>query len=121
MFVSMKSNGIQLLLLVPFLSAIQTFSQTISKTGLPVVQATCNPSCDNIGFQNGTLSAWSAYYGINNSNTSFVIGSLTGGPAGAVTQSADDPNIIPITPPNATSSYQVSLMPNTGLDTIAGA
>src|ERR1035437_3602124 len=67
-----------------------------NQQNLPVTQSTCTPFCDNIGFQNGTLSAWSSYYGINSSNTSFVISSITGGPSGTVIKSAFDPNITPV-------------------------
>src|SRR6185312_14603379 len=52
----------------------------------------CNPSCDNIDFENGTLSGWNAYYGVNSSNSSFSVTGITGGACGSVTKAALDPN-----------------------------
>ena len=58
-------------------------------------QSACDSSgCTNIGFEQGNLSGWNAYYGFNNNEngnfSSFNITNITGGPAGAVTQAADD-------------------------------
>lgn len=53
----------------------------------------CNPGCTNIDFSNGTLSGWNAFYAINNSTpTRDSITNITGGPCGAVTGAANDPN-----------------------------
>ncbi|HTA83801.1 MAG TPA: PKD domain-containing protein [Bacteroidia bacterium] len=76
-------------------------------------QSACNPACDNIGFENGNLSAWSAYYAQNTSSTTAFSNTVfTGGACGAVTRSAFDPN---------TNDYQVALMSGTGVDPVAGA
>jgi len=76
-------------------------------------QAACNPACDNIGFENGDLSAWSAYYAQNTSSvTAFSNTTFTGGACGAVTRSAYDPN---------TLDYQVAIMSGAGTDPVAGA
>lgn len=73
----------------------------------------CNPPCDNIDLENGTLSGWSAYYATNTSNSkAFSNSAPVGGACGAVTQAALDPN---------TGTYQVSIMSGPGLDPIAGA
>ncbi len=74
---------------------------------------TCNPGCDNIGFENGNLSAWSAYYAQNTSTTTtFANTTPTGGACGSVTSSALDP---------VTNTYQVSLMSGAGTDPVAGS
>lgn len=91
-------------------SAVAEYS---SRQQQPSTEGTCNPPCDNIGFENGTLSAWSAYYAENYSgNTGFSTSALTGGPCGAVTSSAFDPN---------TNTNQVTIMTGPGLDPVAGA
>ena len=59
-----------------------------SKHNTRSAMATCNPACDNIGFENGNLSAWSAYYAQNTSNNSFTSTTPTGGACGAVTKPA---------------------------------
>ncbi|HWY98630.1 MAG TPA: hypothetical protein VNY36_06070, partial [Bacteroidia bacterium] len=75
--------------------------------------AACNPACDNIGFETGDLSAWSAYYAVNTSSTTaFSTSTPTGGVCGAVQRSAYDPN---------TFTNQVSLMSGPGLDPVAGS
>ncbi|HTB06263.1 MAG TPA: PKD domain-containing protein [Bacteroidia bacterium] len=77
------------------------------------VLAACNPACDNIDFENGTLSAWSAYYEQNTSTTTaFSNTAPTGGACGAVQRSAYDAN---------TNDYQVSITAGAGLDPVAGA
>jgi len=50
----------------------------------------CDSACNNIDFENGTLSGWNAYYAYNNSSTSFSVTNITGGPAGAVAHAAND-------------------------------
>jgi hypothetical protein len=55
-------------------------------------QGACSGSCNNIGFENGTLSGWNAYYAQNNSASSFSFSANTGGPCGNVTGAANDPN-----------------------------
>lgn len=72
----------------------------------------CNPSCSNIGFQNGTLSFWDAYSAVHASTPSTLITNfVTGGPCGSVTQDAFSQN---------TNTYHVSLMNTPGTDPIAG-
>lgn len=89
-------------------STIQEYSTHSSRSPM----GTCNPACDNIGFENGSLNAWSAYYAQNTSNNSFTSTTPTGGACGAVTRSALDPN---------TNSYQVALMSGAGNDPVAGS
>jgi len=92
-------------------------SQTQAKTIAPpfTIQSGCNPACDNLGFQNGTLSAWSAYYAVNSSSaTTYNITSVTGGPAGSVT-TAGGPD------PNTGNDYQIALQTAGGVDPVAGA
>jgi len=73
----------------------------------------CNPACDNIGFENGNLSAWSAYYAQNTSSTSaFAQTTPTGGACGAVQRAALDPN---------TNTYQVAMTSGAGTDPVAGS
>ncbi len=53
----------------------------------------CNSACTNVGFEDGNLSGWYGYYGVNNSTTSTrVINGITGGALGAVQKAAHDPN-----------------------------
>ena len=58
------------------------------------VQSLCDSTgCTNIGFEQGTLNGWNAYYAYNNNqggNNFFDITHLTGGPVGAVTLAAND-------------------------------
>jgi len=78
---------------------------------IPVVG--CNPGCDNIDFENGTLSAWSAYYATNTSTTlAFSNTAPIGGACGPVTRSALDP---------VTNTNQVVLTGGAGVDPVAGA
>ncbi len=75
-------------------------------------EGTCNPSCTNIDFENGTLSGWNAYYASNSSSTtSFIITTPVGGAAGAVTKAAFDPSA-------AINDYQVEIMSG-GFDALA--
>jgi len=73
------------------------------RTTAPIsLTTTCDPSgCTNIGFEEGTLNGWNAYYAVNfNPETSpspptstynfFNYIDTTGGPAGAVTHAAND-------------------------------
>jgi gliding motility-associated-like protein len=62
----------------------------LTKQSKPLL--TCNPGCTNIDFGNGTLSGWNAYYANNASETSYSITGVVGGPCGAVTGAANDPN-----------------------------
>jgi len=102
-------------LLLQFIKIAQEYPSSVAEyahrqTHSPM--GTCNPACDNIGFESGNLSAWSAYYAQNTSSTSFTSTAPTGGACGAVSRSAYDPT---------TASYQVALMSGTGLDPVAGA
>ncbi|HTB32344.1 MAG TPA: hypothetical protein VK808_09985, partial [Bacteroidia bacterium] len=74
----------------------------------------CVAGCNNIDFENGNLSSWTACYAANTStSSSFLTTPFTCfGPLGAVTVAAFDP---------ATSSNQVSLTSGAGFDPIAGA
>ncbi|HTB05688.1 MAG TPA: PKD domain-containing protein, partial [Bacteroidia bacterium] len=76
--------------------------------------AGCNPSCNNLDFSSGTFNGWNAYYAANDLGllSSFGTSALTGGPAGAVTQAANDPS---------TLTYQATIMSGLGLDPYAGA
>jgi hypothetical protein len=74
----------------------------------------CNPACDNMDFEQGTLTAWTACYAANNS-TSSSFSSTTPtcfGPLGAVTTAAYD---------SSTGTNQVSITSGNGLDPVAGA
>jgi len=95
---------------------IGLYNQYISNPKpLPVkasAPSSCNPACSNIGFQNGTLSSWSAFWAVDASTVSTInTAHVTGGACASVTQDAMDPN---------TNTYQVSLMPASGSDPIAG-
>jgi gliding motility-associated-like protein len=102
-----------------FLQIQQNYPSTVTNTvsqyaahQLPPV-AGCNPACDNIDFENASLSAWNAYYAVNTSSlTAFSNTAPVGGACGAVTRSALDPN---------TNTYQVTLTSGAGLDPVAGA
>ncbi len=75
---------------------------------------TCPPACNNLDFENGNLSGWTACYAVNNSSSSTDFSTTTytcSGPLGTVTKSAYDPN---------TTSYQVAIMSGSGVDPIAG-
>ncbi|HXB11630.1 MAG TPA: hypothetical protein VNZ45_06570, partial [Bacteroidia bacterium] len=56
--------------------------------------ALCDTSgCANTGFEDGTLNGWNAYYGYNSNAGSFNffnVTNITGGPAGPVTEAAND-------------------------------
>ena len=91
----------------------KNYPSTINERQSHSSMGTCNPACDNIDFENSTLSAWSAYYEQNTSSTTvFSNTAPTGGACGAVKYSAYDPN---------TTDYQVSLTSGAGLDPVAGA
>ncbi|HXB12929.1 MAG TPA: hypothetical protein VNZ45_13160, partial [Bacteroidia bacterium] len=72
--------------------------------------AVCDTSgCNNIGFENGNLSGWNAYYAYNFNTGSFSffnITNVTGGPVGAVTKAAND------TLTSTNGFYNVGLGPN---------
>ncbi|NNM94728.1 MAG: PKD domain-containing protein [Bacteroidia bacterium] len=81
--------------------------------------------CYNIGFEQGTLDGWNAYYGYNNNPgvNLFNITNITGGPAGPVTQAAND--VLTSNPsyynsqvgPNSSPDYQIFV--KSGLQTDA--
>ena len=74
----------------------------------------CNPACTNLDFSSGNFSGWNAYYATNDLGytNKFGTSALVGGPAGAVTQAANDPN---------TLTYQATIMSGVGVDPYAGA
>jgi len=72
-------------------SSVDEYRHAIS----PRMATVCDTSgCTNIGFEQGTLNGWNAFYGFNNNSTGtfnfFNVTNLTGGPAGAITQAAND-------------------------------
>jgi gliding motility-associated-like protein len=87
--------------------------------------------CDNIGFEQGTLNGWNAYYAFNNNQSGtysyFNLTNVTGGPAGAVTQAAND--VLTSTSgfynvgvgPNPSPDYQVTITSGTGTDGLVPA
>ncbi len=99
-----------------FLQIRNSYPSSVGEYSVPralTPQPTCNPACDNIDFENGTLSAWEAYYEVNTSNTStFSNAAPVGGACGAVTHAASDPN---------TNDFQVAITSGAGVDPIAGA
>jgi len=77
------------------------------------VMSVCNTACFNMDCSLGTLDGWNAYYAHNQSSTSSLsVTALIGGPAGPVTQAAQDPG--------TGNDYQVSLMSGTGVDGLGG-
>ncbi len=90
----------------------------------PLPPAVCNPSCTNIDFETGNLSGWNAYYAYNNSSTSFALTNITGGPAGAVKQAANDLLTSTVgyyntsVGPNPSPDYQVSITSGSRVDAI---
>jgi gliding motility-associated-like protein len=97
------------------------------KYNLHRAMSACDTSgCDNIGFENGNLSGWNAFYAYNNSFgfNSFNLTHVTGGPVGAVTQAAND--TLTSTPgfystfsgPNNKPDYQVSIVSGTLTDAL---
>jgi len=81
---------------------------------------TCNTTpCDNLDFENGTLSGWTGCYAKNTSGTSsFTTSALTcTGPYGAVTVADNDPNTNG-NKPSATN--QLTIMSGAGVDPISG-
>ncbi len=81
-------------------------------------QATCNPTCSDIGFEAGNMTGWNAYYASNNStSTKMTYTAMVGGAAGAVTQAAND---IVNCKYHTKPTYQVKIMSGTGNDAIAG-
>ena len=77
-----------------------------------IMNNNCNPACFNLDCSNGTLSGWNAYYAVDQSTQNNMLTSVpVGGPCGAVTRAAQDPN---------TNSYQVALMSGNGIDPICG-
>jgi gliding motility-associated-like protein len=97
----------------------------------PLLSQTCDSACNNIDFESGNLSGWYAYYGVNESNTSFNINNVTGGLAGAVTHAANDPLTstsgfyVPVTNgcfgPNPTPDYQINITSGTRGDALVPA
>ncbi len=84
----------------------------------------CDSACNNIDFESGNLSGWNAYYGYNQSDTSTVITHITGGPAGAVTEAANDvltgvfPYFNQTIGPTPGPDYQISITSGTRGDAI---
>lgn len=85
----------------------------------------CDSACNNIDFESGTLSGWNAYYAFNASTVAGTyINNITGGPAGAVTEAANDgltsifPYYNPTVGPNPSPDYQVSITSGTRGDAI---
>ncbi len=72
-----------------FPSSVEEYRHAFRK-----LQSVCDSSgCTNIGFEQGTLNGWSAYYAYNNNRADssfFDITRITGGPVGAVTVAAND-------------------------------
>ena len=67
-----------------------------------------NPACDNINFSNGTLDAWTSYYGLNlSTTTSTVIGNIFNSPQGTITGPVSEAGLDPYT---GYATYQVSIM-----------
>ena len=99
------------------------YPSTVSEYSFPQShkpQATCNPTCSDIGFESGTLTGWNAYYAKNNStSTKMTYTSVVGGVAGAVTQAAYD--IVTDPKYHKNPDYQVKIMSGAGNDPIAGA
>ncbi len=91
--------------------APSTIEDYLSKPMPPIA---CLTGCNNLDFENGSLSNWTACYASNVSTSSSLATSAFTcfGPLGAVTTAAYDP---------ATSSNQVSLTSGAGFDPIAGA
>jgi gliding motility-associated-like protein len=83
--------------------------------------------CDNIGFEDGTLNGWNAYYGYNYNAGAFNffnVTNITGGPAGPVTEAAND--VLTSTGgyfswgigANPSPDYQVSIVSGTRSDAL---
>ncbi len=92
-------------------SAPSTIEDYMMKHMPPIA---CIAGCNNLDFENGSLSNWTACYSSNVSTSSSLAntGFTCFGPLGAVTTAAYDPS---------TSSNQVSLTSGAGFDPIAGA
>jgi len=79
-----------------FLNVEREFPSSIDEYRHPFhgVENICDSAgCTNIGFEQGNLSGWSAYYAYNNNsgnNGFFNVTKITGGVAGAVTEAAND-------------------------------
>jgi gliding motility-associated-like protein len=101
-----------------FLNIKKNYPSSLAQYSNPVTPSfaptTCNPACSNIGFDNGTLSSWTACYAQNVSTSSSFATTVATcfGPLGAVTTAAYDPS---------TSSNQVSVTAGAGFDPVAGA
>jgi gliding motility-associated-like protein len=107
-------------------SSVEEFKNTKSK----FVPSVCDSACNNIDFENGTLSGWNAYYGFNNSSTNFDITNVTGGTAGAVIHAANDTltstagYFVPASMgigPNPRPDYQVNITSGTRGDALVPA
>jgi len=83
--------------------------------------------CTNIGFEQGTLNGWNAFYAYNNNTGTFSffnIANITGGPVGAVTEAAND--VLTSTSgfyntglgPNPSPDYQISITSGTRGDAL---
>jgi gliding motility-associated-like protein len=116
-----------------YLALYQTFSQIkrdypssvaeyLSRSHAPTLPACNTTPCDNLDFENGTLSGWTGCYAQNTSaSTSGSQFSTTApvctGPYGAVTVADNDPNVTG-KHPNATN--QLTIMSGAGVDPISG-
>ncbi|MGP8215687.1 MAG: PKD domain-containing protein [Bacteroidia bacterium] len=97
-------------------ATIEEFTTRSHGLSLPA----CNTTpCDNIGFENGTLSGWTGCYAQNTStNTTFSTSApVCTGPYGAVTQADYDPTTNGF---KANPDYQLEIMSGTGTDPITG-
>ncbi len=72
---------------------------------------TCNPGCDNIDFEMGTLNGWNAFYADNYSTTTaHNITGITGGPCLPTDTRDGGPD------PGTGNDYQVNIMTGAGTD-----
>jgi gliding motility-associated-like protein len=108
------------------------YPSSVNENRVMQVTSPCDSTgCGNIGFENGTLSGWNAFYGYNNNfggtSNSFNITNITGGAVGAVTEAANDPLTAtngfynPSLPPNSQPDYQVYIMSGTRFDALTNA
>lgn len=116
-----------------FLNVKATYPSSVNefrKMGMHRVMGTCDTAgCDNIGFEQGTLNSWNAYYAYNNNPgfNYFNITNITGGPAGPVTTAANDvltSNISyynAIVGPNSNPDYQIFVKSGVQTDALVPA
>ncbi len=97
-----------------YLNAVKEYSSPESHKP----QATCNPTCSDIGFESGTMQNWNGYYADNNSTAAkMTYTNIVGGALGAVTQGIND---IVNCKYHTQPTYQVKVMSGAGNDPIAG-